>query len=243
MDQIKIGKFIALLRKEKNMTQQQLAEKIGVSYKAVSKWETGRGMPDISILPVICATLEISLNELLAGERLNGDNILKKTDENIINIVSRENRLKKEYILIICISAFFIVILSILLFRTFLINHGMLEDKNLAYSQKYVSGASNIKGNVNVEVFEDVSLDFEIGANKYGNAVFKNPKKAYSTFKKMYRKGIKRIKKEFGLLPLSRFNYSEYKNYGWQVTTGTEEEKKEARFVSNFLDIYENSFN
>lgn len=70
MDQTKTGKFISELRKEKEMTQTELAGIIGVSEKTVSKWETGRGMPEISTLPVLCETLGISVNELLTGERV-----------------------------------------------------------------------------------------------------------------------------------------------------------------------------
>ena len=67
MDQIKIGKFIAELRKEKKLTQEQLAEKLGVTQKSVSRWETGRNMPDLSILQVLSAELGITVSELLDG--------------------------------------------------------------------------------------------------------------------------------------------------------------------------------
>ena len=70
MDQIKIGKFIAECRKNKNMTQAQLAEKVGVTDRAVSKWENGRSMPDSSIMLELCGELGITVNELLCGERI-----------------------------------------------------------------------------------------------------------------------------------------------------------------------------
>ena len=73
--------------------------------------------------------------------------------------------------------------------------------------------------------------------------LFKNPKKAFKTLKKEYSDGIKIIQKEFKLPPLNNFTYKSYKTYGWQVTTGTPSLKKEAKFVTLFLDIYENSFN
>lgn len=117
-----------------------------------------------------------------------------------------------------------------------------MTNPNLKYSQEYVVGKSNIKGNVDIEFFTSKSEDFAIGANKYGYAVFKNPSKAFKQLKKEYSKGIELIQKEFNLLPLNNFNYKDYKTYGWQVTTGTEEEQNEARFVSSFMDIYENSF-
>jgi len=69
MDQIKIGKFIAERRKNKNLTQLQLAEKLNITDRAISKWETGKGMPDSSIMMELCKELDISVNELLSGER------------------------------------------------------------------------------------------------------------------------------------------------------------------------------
>ena len=71
MNQIQIGKFIAELRKQNNMTQQELADKLNVTDRAVSKWENGRGVPDISLLQALSKVFDVSLNELLAGERLN----------------------------------------------------------------------------------------------------------------------------------------------------------------------------
>ena len=70
MNQEKIGKFISKCRKEKRLTQSKLGEKLGVSSKAVSKWETGRSMPDISIMQKLCNILDISLNDLFAGEKI-----------------------------------------------------------------------------------------------------------------------------------------------------------------------------
>lgn len=87
MDQIKIGKFIAELRKEKNMTQQQLGDKIGVSFKTISKWETGKGMPDLSSLKPLSDCLEITINELLSGERIEKEQYIDKLEENIINTI------------------------------------------------------------------------------------------------------------------------------------------------------------
>ena len=93
-----------------------------------------------------------------------------------------------------------------------------------------------------MEKFENVSEDFEIGANELGYAVFKNPDKAMSTLKEKYLPAINLIKEEFNLKELSNDTITEYKNYGDQLTKGTKEEKKQATFVSEFLDIYENSF-
>ena len=81
MNQIKIGNFIAEVRKQQNMTQRELAEKIGVSDKTISKWETGKSMPELGYLQQLCETLQINVNELLSGERLSGDDYPRKAEE------------------------------------------------------------------------------------------------------------------------------------------------------------------
>ena len=92
MNQGKIGKFIASCRKKQKLTQEQLAEKLGITYKAVSKWETGKGLPDASIMKDLCCILKITVNELLSGEKISSDLFVDKADENLIK-VQRE----KEY--------------------------------------------------------------------------------------------------------------------------------------------------
>ncbi len=87
MNQEKIGKFIANLRKQKNMTQEQLAERLNVSSKSVSRWECGKCFPDVSLLPELCDLLNISLNELLSGKKIETENYREKAEENIIKIL------------------------------------------------------------------------------------------------------------------------------------------------------------
>ncbi len=83
MDQKKTGAFIARCRKEKNLTQMQLAELLGITNQAVSKWENGRGMPDVSLLQPLCDVLGISLNELFSGEHISAEEYKGKAEENI----------------------------------------------------------------------------------------------------------------------------------------------------------------
>lgn len=87
MDQIKIGAFIAALRKEQGLTQRQLAEELNISDKTVSKWECGKGLPEVSLMLPLCQRLGISVNELLSGERLEQENYEKKAEENILNLM------------------------------------------------------------------------------------------------------------------------------------------------------------
>lgn len=243
MDKIKIGQFISECRREKRITQEELAEKLNVSVNAVSKWERGLNLPDYSNLQTLCNILEISLNEFFAGEHLKESEIEKQSEKNILSILKFTNDKNQKYRILMIVISILLIILFTILGRIVLVKCGYIIDDNLRYSQVYISEESNIKGNVDINKFGKINIDFDIGANKYGYAVFKNPNKALKTLKKDYSKGIKLIQKEFNLLPLTNFNYKTYKTYGWQVTTGTDEEKEQARFISSFMDIYENSFN
>ncbi|MCI5622128.1 helix-turn-helix domain-containing protein [Anaerostipes sp.] len=99
MDQLLIGRFIATERKRKAYTQKQLAEKLGISDKTVSKWERGNGFPDVSLLLPLCKELEITVNELLSGERVSEEDYRKKAEENMVNLVKEAQESKKKMIL------------------------------------------------------------------------------------------------------------------------------------------------
>ena len=88
MNQIKIGTFISERRKAKGWTQGQLAEKLEITDKAVSKWETGRSMPDLSLFMPLCALLDVTLNELFAGERIAEEKLKEKTDEVLMDVIT-----------------------------------------------------------------------------------------------------------------------------------------------------------
>ena len=99
MDQIKIGKFIAEERKTKQYTQRELADKLSISDKTISKWERGNGFPEVSLLLPLCNELEITVNELLSGERLQEMDYKKKAEENMVNLVKEAQESKKKIIL------------------------------------------------------------------------------------------------------------------------------------------------
>lgn len=104
MDQIKIGKFIASCRKEQGMTQAVLAEMLGISDRAISKWETGKSMPDSGIMLDLCELLKINVNELLSGERIMAEAYDKRAEENLLAMrreVEEKNRqmLRTEYLI------------------------------------------------------------------------------------------------------------------------------------------------
>lgn len=95
MDQVKIGQFIGICRREKNLTQRQLADLVGVSDKAVSKWETGRGLPDASSMVPLCEALGINVNELLRGERIPGEEYQEKAEETMVKLAEIKEDIKK----------------------------------------------------------------------------------------------------------------------------------------------------
>ena len=111
MNQQKIGKFIASLRKEKNLTQQELADKLHVTDRAISNWENGRRMPDVSLFKPLCETLGISVNELLNGEKISNKDMGSKSDATIISVFERLKKIKLTYKTILFITILIIIII------------------------------------------------------------------------------------------------------------------------------------
>ena len=94
MDQIRIGKFIAESRKSMNLTQRQLADTLSISDKTVSKWECGKGLPEVSLMLPLCAALDITVNDLLSGEKVSQADYQKKAEGNMMDLMkeNEENR-------------------------------------------------------------------------------------------------------------------------------------------------------
>ena len=95
MDQMKIGSFIARCRKNKDLTQTQLADKLGITNKAVSKWETGKSLPDASIMLELCAVLDITVNDLLCGEAVDMENYNKELENNLMEMIKQKQESDK----------------------------------------------------------------------------------------------------------------------------------------------------
>jgi len=112
MNQIKIGKFIAECRKRKSLTQIQLAEKLHVTDKAISKWENGKGMPDSSIMLDLCNELKISVNELLSGEKINMNEYNDKAEENLFEL-NKSNEKKKKIVICAIVIVIILLIISV----------------------------------------------------------------------------------------------------------------------------------
>ena len=118
MNQIKIGKFIASCRKEQGMTQANLAEKLGITDRAASKWENGKSMPDSGIMLELCELLEINVNELLSGEKIDMNNYEEKTEENLRQVLNRvEKILNENRVLKLAITILLIIIAMFVAFE------------------------------------------------------------------------------------------------------------------------------
>ena len=121
MDRIKTGKFIAFLRKEKGFTQVSLANRLGISDKTVSKWERGAGLPDVSLMLPLCGILEISVNELLTGEKLTDADYKEKAEGTIMSLV-QENKENKKRMLqsVICGIITIIAVCSLVVIASYI---------------------------------------------------------------------------------------------------------------------------
>ena len=150
MDQIKIGKFIAERRKSKNLTQFQLAEKLNITDRAISKWENGRSMPDSSIMLDLCKELEISVNELLSGEMIDMKDYDKKAEENLYNL--NKNNEHKKKLLIRCGITMVLLILIIAIVELYIFAR-QIAKSNL---DSTLNGAENdYKINVRLQELEE----------------------------------------------------------------------------------------
>lgn len=165
MDNIKIGKLIAKCRKEKNLTQKELAELLGVTDKSVSKWETGICLPDVSLYKELCNLLGITLNEFFAGEKIIDENYKKKADENLYNALENsvftlkdkinyfKNKWEREHFLSLTIWMITIV---------FFIIFGFIKDNGLQYLFMIIGFISGI--------IENNRMMSYIERNAYGKA-------------------------------------------------------------------------
>jgi len=129
MDQIKIGRFIAESRKKVKLTQIQLAEKLGITDKAISKWETGKSMPDTAIMLQLCDILEISVNELLSGEKISMENTNQKNEQLLLDMskeLERKNKTVWTSMWVIMIISMTVLFAGILI-AAFLIPEGVWQ--------------------------------------------------------------------------------------------------------------------
>jgi transcriptional regulator with XRE-family HTH domain len=128
MNQLRIGKFIAKLRHDKNLTQEQLGTKIGVSSKTISRWENGNYMPDISLLEPISKELGVTISELLKGQRIEKENLLDESNKDILNLLKSKKKERKKYIKFFIIGGIMLLIgIVIAIVQTIRLNDAIEE--------------------------------------------------------------------------------------------------------------------
>lgn len=115
MDQIQIGKFIAESRRAQNLTQRQLADLLSISDKTISKWECGKGLPEVSLMLPLCAALEITVNDLLSGEKVSSTDYQRKAEGNMMDLMKENEENRKRMALSILTSTITIIAVCALL--------------------------------------------------------------------------------------------------------------------------------
>ena len=121
MNQIRIGKFIADTRKERKLTQRQIADALSISDKTVSKWECGKGLPEVSLMLPLCNILCITVNDLLSGEKVSEVNYQKKAEENMMDLMKENSENKKRMVLsVICGVITIIAVCSLIVIASYI---------------------------------------------------------------------------------------------------------------------------
>lgn len=151
MDQIKIGNFISAMRKKQGLTQRQLADMLLISDKTVSKWECGKGMPEVSLMSPLCDALGINLNELFSGEKLTDADYKKKAEENMMNLVKEKAESKKKIILSVIV-----MVITFMAGVVLIMTSGLLEMQLWFRIHLIVTGAIAIIGGILVATMLDM---------------------------------------------------------------------------------------
>lgn len=157
MNQVKIGKFIADKRKEKKLTQQQLAEKLGVSDRAISNWENGKNMPDISLFPIISKELDVTVNDLMSGEKVDKKEYQEKFEENIIYTIDKTVKKENKFLKIILWTIFSFIFLFV-----------MYISIESIYMHSNMDSTPLIKKSYSVDIHADDNEFFEQTIYSYG---------------------------------------------------------------------------
>lgn len=140
MNPIMVGKFIAKLRKDKNMTQEQLGEALGVTNKTVSRWESGNYMPSIEMLQGLSQILEVSINELLAGEYISNEDFRRQADQNLIDAVKKSSALEIPFKQL----GIFSIAVFLCGFGMFILNYFFMDAGSYSPAATYIAAAMMI---------------------------------------------------------------------------------------------------
>lgn len=159
MNQEKIGKFIAECRKKQKLTQEELAEKLNVNIRTISRWETGVSIPDLSLYEPLCDTLNITINELLSGSHLKKEEYQQNFEKNIINVVDKTSKKQKvigilKNILTVVLSIYIVVLISCILANS------------VTFKQKYQENT------ISIEKTNDSHINFNVDATMAGEVKY-----------------------------------------------------------------------
>lgn len=147
MNTYEFGKFLAQLRKEKGLTQIQLAEQLNVTDKAISRWETGKNYPDIEIFEDLSNIFDVSISELLEGKRIEKENLFNVSEEHIVNQIKKNKKSNKKYKIILCIVIIIFTIISgYIVMQTNGVFDGVIYNKIPCYSNDILTIMNNIDG-------------------------------------------------------------------------------------------------
>ena len=194
MNQEKIGKFIAKKRKEKNLTQIQFAEKLGVSDRSVSNWENGKNMPDMSLFPIISKELNITINDLMSGEILEQKEYQQKFEENIIYTIDKKVKKDNRLLKIILLTLFIIFFVLV-----------MFVSIESIYMKSNINSYPLIQKNYYDDIHVNDNQYFERTIYSYGFYVkyfykSKNPDKPMMISNNISEKDFEIVKKDFYLI-------------------------------------------
>ena len=233
MDTKKFGTFIAQLRKERNLTQEELSEKLKIKTKTLSKWELGKGLPALSQLKQLGEELNISASELLNAKKISEEyspGIGESAELSaVISYEQERNRCskksKKKLTAAVCACILLISVIKTAADKILFAPEGWKEGDVSEWS----------------ELFPDHSA-YELALNEDNQPVFKNPAKALAKARSDFGDAEAYIRKEYGFLPMSKYNYEKYGILGWQITSENEIIIWQGSKLTQFADIYENSF-
>lgn len=194
MNQEKIGKFIAKKRKEKNLTQMQFAEKLGVSDRSVSNWENGKNMPDMSLFPIISKELNITINDLMSGEIVEKKEYQQKFEENIIYTIDKKLKKENRLLKIILLTLFIIFFVLV-----------MFVSIESIYMKSNINSYPLIQKNYYDDIHVNDNQYFERTIYSYGFYVkyfykSKNPDKPMMISNNISEKDFEIVKKDFYLI-------------------------------------------
>lgn len=146
MNTYEFGKFLSQLRKEKGLTQIQLAEQLNVTDKAISRWETGKNYPDIEIFEDLSNILDVSISELLEGKRIDKENLFTVSEEHIVKQIKKNKRSKKIYLIAISIVMIFTIFFGYIAMKDNGVFDGVIYNEIPCYSNDILTIMNNIDG-------------------------------------------------------------------------------------------------